>query len=67
VKIRLKNSIQDFPVEFYLSSALEYGGEREFFSKFGLEIKNNITIILSKRSFSQRVPQNSFTRPEKVI
>jgi hypothetical protein len=54
-----------FPVEFYLSSALEYGGEREFFSKFGLEIKNNISIILSKRSFSQRVPQNHFTRPRE--
>ena len=54
-----------FPVEMYLSSALEYGGEREFFTKFGLEIKNNVTVILSKRSFSQRVPQNLFTRPRE--
>ena len=54
-----------FPVEFYLSSSMEYGGEREFFSKFGLEIKNNINVIISKRSFSQRVPQNSFTRPRE--
>ena len=54
-----------FPVEFYLSNSLEYDGEREFFSKFGLEIKNNISIIISKRSFSQRVPQNSFTRPRE--
>jgi len=54
-----------FPVEFYLSSALEYSGEREFFSKFGLEIKNNVNIIISKRSFSQRVPQNIFTRPRE--
>ena len=54
-----------FPVEFYLSSTLEYGGEREFFSKFGLEIKNNVNVILSKRSFSQRVPQNTFTRPRE--
>ena len=54
-----------FPVEFYLSSSLEYSGEREFFSKFGLEIKNNATVILSKRSFSQRVPQNEFTRPRE--
>lgn len=54
-----------FPIEFYLSSALEYGGEREFFSKFGLEIKNNANVILSKRSFSQRVPQNQFTRPRE--
>jgi len=54
-----------FPIEFYLSSALEYSGEREFFSKFGLEIKNNATVIVSKRSFSQRVPQNIFTRPRE--
>lgn len=54
-----------FPVEFYLSSSLEYMGEKEFFSKFGLEIKNNVNIILSKRSFSQRVPQNTFTRPRE--
>ena len=39
-----------FPVEMYLSSALEYGGEREFFSKFGLEIKNNVTVILDRKS-----------------
>ena len=54
-----------FPVEFYLSSSMEYGGEREFFSKFGLEIKNNINVILSKRSFSQRVPQSILTRPRE--
>lgn len=54
-----------FPVEFYLSSTLEYGGEREFFSKFGLEIKNNVNVIVSKRTFSQRVPQNTFTRPRE--
>ena len=54
-----------FPVEFYLSTALEYTGEREFFSKFGLEIKNSANVIISKRSFSQRVPQNSFTRPRE--
>jgi hypothetical protein len=54
-----------FPVEFYLSSSMEYSGEREFFSKFGLEIKNNANVIISKRSFSQRVPQNTFTRPRE--
>jgi hypothetical protein len=40
-------------------------GEKDFFSKFGLEIKNNINVIVSKRTFSQRVPQNSFTRPRE--
>jgi hypothetical protein len=44
---------------------MDYSGEREFFSKFGLEIKNNANVILSKRSFSQRVPQDLFTRPRE--
>ncbi len=54
-----------FPVEFYLSNALEYMGDKEFFTKFGLEIRNNANVIISKRSFSQRVPQNIFTRPRE--
>lgn len=54
-----------FPLELYLSNALDYDGEKEFFSKFGLEIKNNVNVIVSKRSFSQRVPQNTFTRPRE--
>lgn len=56
-----------FRLEFYLSSALEYGGEKEFFSKFGLEIKNNVSVIVSKRSFSERVHKIPFLAPEKVI
>jgi hypothetical protein len=54
-----------FPVEFYLSEALNYTGEKEFFSKFGLEIKNHTKVIVSRRAFSQRVPQNTFTRPRE--
>ena len=54
-----------FAIDMYLSSSLEYGGEREFFSKFGLEIKNTVKVIISKRSFSQRVSQTTFTRPRE--
>ena len=54
-----------FPIEMYLSNSLEYGGEKEFFSKFGLEIKNTVQVVLSKRSFTERVPQNTFTRPRE--
>lgn len=61
----LKRFTSAFPVEMYLSSAMEYSGEREFFSKFGLEIRNNVSVILSKRTFSQRVPQNTFDRPRE--
>ena len=61
----LKKFNSAFPLEMYLSSALEYQGEKEFFSKFGLEIRNNVSVVLSKRSFSQRVPQNTFNRPRE--
>jgi hypothetical protein len=54
-----------FQVEMYLSSSNDYMGEREMFSKFGLEIRNQVTVILSKRAFSQRIPQNTFTRPRE--
>jgi hypothetical protein len=50
----------------YLSNAMGYMGDNEFFSKFGLEIRSNVNVIVSKRSFLQRVPQNShFNRPRE--
>ena len=61
----LKIFTSAFPIEIYPSNVTDYGGEKEFFSKFGLEIKNQITVIMSKRSFTQRVPQNTFTRPRE--
>jgi hypothetical protein len=61
----VKQFTSAFTVEMYLQNSTEYGGEREFFSKFGLEIKNNVTVLLSRRSFNQRVPQNNFTRPRE--
>lgn len=55
-----------FPVEMYLSSdPLDYIGKKDFFSKFGLEIKDDVNVIVSRRSFQQRVPQNHFTRPRE--
>jgi hypothetical protein len=61
----LKTFKTAFPIEIYPNNVMEYGGEKEFFSKFGLEIKNTMTVTMSKRSFSQRVPQNTFTRPRE--
>lgn len=54
-----------FPVEFYLSNSLEYIGDKEFFSKFGLEIRNNANVIISKRSFAQRVGHTELVRPRE--
>ena len=54
-----------FPLELFLSEAMDYSGEKEFFSKFGLEIKNHTKVVVSRRTFSQRVPQNTFKRPRE--
>jgi len=51
-----------FPIEMYLQNNGEYLGEKEFFSKFGLEIKNQVSVVMSKRSFNQRMPA-FLTRP----
>jgi hypothetical protein len=55
----LKKFNSAFPIEMYLSSALQYGGDRDFFSKFGLEVRNEASVIVSKRSYAQRVPQTA--------
>ena len=52
----LKTFTTAFPVEIYPENVMDYGGDKELFSKFGLEIKNQITVVLSKRSFAQRMP-----------
>ena len=61
----LKKFKTAYPIEIYPSNVMEYGGEKEFFSKFGLEIKDQVSIIMSKRSFAQRVYKATFTRPRE--
>jgi hypothetical protein len=60
----LKKFQSAYPVEIYPENIMEYGGDRELFSKFGLEIKNQMTVILTKRTFAQRVP-SSLSRPRE--
>ena len=60
----LKKFQSAYPIEIYPENITEYGGDRELFSKFGLEIKNQITIIVTKRTFNQRTP-NSLSRPRE--
>jgi hypothetical protein len=62
----LKSFNTAFAIELYPSNVMEYGGDREFFSKFGLEIRSTMTMIMSKRSFAQRIANgNTITRPRE--
>jgi len=60
----LKKFTAAYPLELYITNVDGYEGEREFFSKFGLEIRNNMSVIVSKRSFSRWVPQ-TYQRPRE--
>ena len=60
----LKKFKTAYPIEMYLSTTSQYEGERDFFTKFGLEIRNEASVIVSKRSFTQRIP-SSIIRPRE--
>jgi hypothetical protein len=60
----LKKFTAAYPLELYITNVDGYEGEREFFSKFGLEIRNNMSVIISKRSFARWVPQ-TYIRPRE--
>lgn len=60
----LKKFTAAYPLELYITNVDGYEGEREFFSKFGLEIRNNMSVIVSKRSFARWVPQ-TYHRPRE--
>jgi len=57
-----------FAVEMYLSNALDYNGQKDFFSKFGLEMRDQVSVILSRRAFEERIPKSAidnFVRPRE--
>jgi len=42
-------------IEMYLESVRDYEGNKEFFSKFGLEIQETARLVMSRRSFEKYV------------
>ena len=54
---KLKNS---FTIEMYLSTAKNFQGDRDVISKFGMEIKDNFSMLVSRRRFREE----SFKMPD---
>ena len=61
----LKKFTNAFPVAVYLTNSVDPGVSNDFFSKFGLEIKNSVRVQLPRREFAKWVPQDSYTRPRE--
>jgi hypothetical protein len=51
-----------YPIELYLENVTGMDGEQDFISKFGLEIRDEITLLVSRRRFAATVPQS---RPQE--
>lgn len=56
----LKTYTSAFPLEMYLENVTGMEGEGDFMSKFGLEIRDEVTLLVSRRRFGFTVNQ---TRP----
>ena len=51
------------PIEMYLENVTGFDGEQDFISKFGLEIRDEATMLVSRLRFKYAV--NGYTRPRE--
>ena len=58
----LKQYTKAYPIEMYLEDVTGMEGEGDFMSKFGLEIRDEMTMLMSRRRFHYTVNQ---TRPHE--
>ena len=58
----LKQYTEAYTIEMYLEDVTGMEGEGDFISKFGLEIKDEVTLLLSRKRFAATVPQK---RPQE--
>lgn len=54
----LKQYVDAYPLEMYLEDVTGMEGEQDFISKFGLEIRDEIRLLVSRRRFAASIPQN---------
>ena len=48
-----------YPIEMYLTDAKGWTGEQELFTKFGIEVKDTATFVVSKRRWEESIAQQS--------
>lgn len=52
-------------IEAYLANVEGFEGDNDFFSKFGLEIRDTSNFVISRRSFAKHVPSSLRQRPQE--
>lgn len=54
-----------YAIEAYLANVEGYEGDGDFFSKFGLDIRDTTNVVISYRSFNKYIPSNIAARPQE--
>lgn len=54
-----------YPLEMYLENVTGMDGEQDFISKFGLEIRDELTMLVSRRRFAYTTAASNLIRPRE--
>lgn len=54
-------------IEMYPKNTQGFGGEKEILSKFGVEIREQITFVVSKRRYQEEIGQNYNSKPNRPL
>lgn len=54
-----------YMLDVYIEDTKKFGGDQDFFSKFGLEIRDNANFVVSRLTFERYVPKSITTRPRE--
>jgi hypothetical protein len=61
----LKQYVKAYPVEVYLENVTGMDGEGDFISKFGLEIRDEVSVLISRRRFKYATGASNLVRPNE--
>jgi hypothetical protein len=62
---QLKEYRRAYPIEMYLENVTGMDGEGDFISKFGLEIRDEMSFLVSRRRFKQTTAGSNLIRPRE--
>jgi hypothetical protein len=61
----LKQYVTAYPLEMYLENVSGMDGEQDFISKFGLEIRDELTMLVSRRRFRYATGSSNLIHPRE--
>ena len=61
----LKQYVRAYPIEMYLENTTKMDGDQDFMSKFGLEIRDEMSMLVSRRRFKYTTRGENLIRPRE--